>query len=103
MKLDRFTTPDKCGKYALLKLRKGKPVPIGLHQPSGFIVDASMLDMGATPDTEFFVIRLKDKYAEAALMAYAGAAMQDGEVEFAEDVKKLADKAREHPSKRKPD
>ena len=102
MRLDRFTTPDNRNKYALLKLRKGTPVPIGLHKATGFIVDAGMLDMGNKPGTEFFVIRLKDKYAAAALAAYAKAALEDGELEFAKDVQTLADISLAYPDRQKP-
>ncbi len=85
MKLDRNINPDGRGKYALIKLRE------------------LYIDHGDTPDTEFFVIRLKDKYAEAALRAYADAAIIDGESEWGLEVGALAAKAAAHPNKRKPD
>ena len=42
---------------------------------------------------EHFVIMLKDAYARAALLAYAQAAMDDGNKEYAIDIKELADRA----------
>ena len=42
---------------------------------------------------EFFVVMLKDKYALAALLAYAEAAYADGQRDYATDVLKLADRA----------
>lgn len=85
MKLDRNTSPDGLGKYSLVINRTGA------------------VDKGDTPESEFFVLKLKDKYAAAALDAYAKAAAADGETEFAQDVAVLADKARNHPSSKKPD
>jgi hypothetical protein len=87
MKLDRNINPDGKGKYALIKLRE-KP----------FVVD-----FGDTPDSDFFVIRLKDKYAAPALLAYSLAAREDGDIEWADEVFRLAEKAANHPGKRKPD
>jgi hypothetical protein len=71
MKLDRNINPEHKGKYALIKLRgiqdrftsDGKFASIPL----------AALDFGSNPDTEFFVIRLKDQFAGPALRAYAHA------------------------------
>lgn len=53
---------------------------------------------------EHFVIMLKDKYARAALLAYAGAAHEDGKKEYAADVMELANRAGPmHPNCKEPD
>jgi hypothetical protein len=61
------------------------------------------LDFGCSENHEFFVIRLKDKYAFRALVAYAASAEADGETEWADEIRKLAFKALNHPNKHKPD
>lgn len=103
MKLDRNVKPDKKGKYALLKLREW---PHGYSPKVQEAFDtlqlAGAIDFGDTPDTEFFVIRLKDKYAATGLLAYAVAAEQD-DPEYAGEVYELAIKAGNHPKKRRPD
>ncbi len=103
-KLDRNTTPDKRGKYAVLKLRRQtKGFSPDLQVAAQKLRDAGLLDFGDDPEKEFFVIRLRDIYAEPALAAYAQAAKADGETEYAKDISALAQRAREHPHKHKPD
>ena len=75
MKLDRNENPNGKGKYALLNLRTNKI-------EWGFVGD---------PD-EFFVVKLKDKHAKAALEAYADSIIHD-DPEFAEEVMELAMRA----------
>ena len=104
MKLDRNISPGHLGKYALIKLRD---LPAGQPTFSGpgnehSTVNSSAVDFGDTPDTEFFVIRLKDKYSHAALLAYAKAAAKDDD-EYANQILDLAQIAMLHPNKRKPD
>lgn len=84
MKLDRNINPNGMGKYALINLRTNK------------------IEWGNTPEDEFFVIKLKDKYASAALDAYAKSCLKD-DPEFAKEVHELASKAMFHPLKKKPD
>ena len=75
MKLDRNENPDGKGKYALLNLRTDR------------------IEWGwmGTHD-EFFVIKLRDKHAPAALKAYAESIIHDDQ-EFAEEVMELAMRA----------
>jgi hypothetical protein len=82
------------GKYAILNLRN--------LDPEDPVFSSDAIDYGDRPETEFFVIKLKDKYASAALQAYAVAARAD-DPEYADDVMKLAYKADLHPDKKKPD
>lgn len=104
MKLDRNITTPRRGKYALIKLREAEPnfseCGLGTEYVS---VPASAVDFGNTEDSDFFVIRLKDKYAERALTAYSVAARLDGEAEYADEIQALADLSRNHPSKKRPD
>lgn len=101
MKLDRNLSSRHRGKYALIRLRVDEPI-IPLFTPDRATVSRHAIDYGNTEDSEFFVIRLKDKYAAPALHAYAEAARQD-DPEWADEVAALASKALNHPSKRKPD
>jgi hypothetical protein len=101
MQLDRNKNPDGRQKYALIKLRVDQPVPLKEY-PDLVTVQAKAVDFGNTSDTEFFVIKLKDKYAFSALSAYAAAAAAD-DTEYADQVYELALKAAAHPNKKIPD
>lgn len=73
--MDRNKNPNGKGKYALLNLRK------------------NMIEWGCVGDEdEFFVVKLKDKHAKAALEAYANSIREDDE-EFADEVMELAMRA----------
>lgn len=98
MKLDRNITEPRRGKYALIKLRIDEPSGVGCM----YQIKPEAVDFGDTEDTDFFVIRLKDKYAAAALFAYAKAAYSD-DPEYANEIIALAVEARDHPNKKKPD
>jgi hypothetical protein len=102
MKLDRNINPDGRGKYALLKLRNIKLSldAIQVQAEKSFGRDA--LDLGTYPVTEFFVIKLKDKYAGPALRAYAEAARADDE-EYAAEIDALAQSSDRWSPKQKPD
>ncbi len=98
MKLDRNINADGRGKYALIKLRTS-PIQPGTGMAT---VDMKDVDFGDTPETDFFVIRLKDKYAAPALAAYAGAAICD-DPEYAGQVYDLALAAAMVKNQRRPD
>jgi hypothetical protein len=78
MKLVRNTTPDGTCKYSLIEHHKGNHIEQGLPGT----------------ENEFFVLKLKDKYAQAALNAYVEA-VGDDDPEYAAEVKELADRAGE--------
>lgn len=104
MKLDRNITNPRRGKYALIKLREvGTLIHKFIVHGSGyhFSVPEQAVDFGDTEDSDFFVMRLKDKYAGAALMAYAREAAKDDK-EYAEEVRELALKAMNHKNKKRP-
>lgn len=90
------------GKYALIKLRVDQPHQMDLF-PNDYRISKDAVDFGNTPETDFFVIRIKDKYAAPALAAYALAAEMDGQHEYAREIDDLAAKADRYPNPRKPD
>lgn len=99
MKLDRNINPDGTGKYALILQRKAPLIGV---TKTGVMIKHEAIDYGDTPETEFFVIRLKDKYASSALRAYAIAAAGDDK-EWSNEILALADKALAYANKRRPD
>lgn len=105
MKLDRNIPPQHRGKYALIKLRVAQPkvrITTDPTEPIMAEVESRAIDFGNTPDTDFFVIRLKDRYAAPALAAYAMAAYAD-DAEYGLEVLNLAKLAAEHPYQKGPD
>ena len=114
MKLDRNTERNKGrGKYALIKCRDlaafREPginllLPVDIYDAIKTLENAGVLDWGEVgSDGEFFVIRLKDKYAQTALYAYADAADEDDE-EWAHEVGEMAARSGPaHPNCKRPD
>jgi hypothetical protein len=101
MRLDRNTRGRQ--KYALIKLRDFEPQrDHDGHLISPQMVPLSVIDFGNIPDSEFFVIKLKDKNAYAALVGYADATDKDDR-EYATEILGLAVRAANHPGKKKPD
>lgn len=94
MQLDRNTNPDGKGKYALINLRKiaGDPrTPQEMATAIQAQPDAVQFGFVGAPD-EFWLIKLKDKYASAALQAYADAAEAD-DPEYAAQVREVAQRS----------
>lgn len=120
MKLDRNINPNGRGKYALLKLRElgdlsRDEIVMALENLEELSVAQCerAVDFGDTPDSEFFVIRLKDRFAGPAIMAYAeavrdyalGALPIETQLELAEyasEVRGLAERAVSHSNKSTP-
>ena len=104
MKLDRNTNPDRRGKYGLIlqrvlaQLENDPEVKHAIE----VLEKANVIDWGGTPSTDFFVIRLKDKYAAPALGAYALAAWPD-DPEYGYEISDLGRKAASYTPKRRPD
>jgi len=106
MKLDR--NEKGRGKYAVVNLRKleteltawkaaggnGEMTTRIVESTLDFLHKNGILGYGepGTQD-EFFVLKLKDRFAGAALEEYATVARRGGEPEYADDVKELADRA----------
>lgn len=79
MKMDRNLNADGRGKYALVLMRNMPADGSALRGAVGDALEtlkrANMLDYGeAHGPNEFFLIRLKDRFAGDALRAYADAA-----------------------------
>lgn len=104
MKLVRNTNADGHGKYMLVLTRK-----LEAYDPSGgrpfesnpvwdavaLLIDEGVIDQGvAETEGEFFVLRLKDRHAGAALRAYANS-VEYTDPEFAAEVRELASRAGE--------
>jgi hypothetical protein len=111
VKLDRNINETGQGKYALIKMRDlALFEPHSLNDPSP-IGDAlellhknGLIDYGEQhTEREFFVIRLRDKYAADALFAYAKAARAD-DGEYADEICEMALRAGDDsPFCKKPD
>ena len=105
MKFDRDMNDNGKGKYALIKLRD-LPGEVKTREEILEAVNNNpeCIDLGYVgSDSEFFVLRLKDKYAAAALRAYANEANIDNNTQWAIQVLKLVDRAIHHPNKKTPD
>src|SRR5882724_4328741 len=110
MKLDRSTKGHN--KYGLILRRKLDSAEC-IHSPQGLteiehavkvLETAGIIDWGATPDTEFFVMRLKDQYAFEALYTYSETARYTykPDLEYTDEVKALAMRSgRYHPNCKK--
>lgn len=117
MKLDRNKLGNQGrGKYALLLLRRlalfddgrtfGGIDPAIAHAIKT-LEAAGLIDWGEEgTEKEFFVIRLKDRYARSALSAYAIEAWADGagNEEYAREIIALSDRAgQKSPFCKRPD
>lgn len=96
MRLDRNTTEDGQGKYAVIKMRKFREMTNPNNDKFGRVRQELLTAMDvlrsrgvlAAPD-EFFVLMLKDKNTAPALLAYAReAAISD--LEYGQAVQDLA-------------
>lgn len=104
MKLDRNINPTGKGKYAVINMRKidGDPrTPQELA--AAILANPESVEWGATgSEDEFFLIKLKDRHAVAALSAYSESAAVD-DVEYADQVRELANAALASPFRKRPD
>lgn len=115
MKLDRNINADGRGKYGLIKNRRLAQIEAwdggegealdrqAVLDAVALLERAGVIDWGRTVDSEFMVIRLKDKYAGNALHNYAAAACKD-DIEYAREIMEMAMRSGEnHPNCKKPD
>jgi hypothetical protein len=107
MKLDRNQVRSGVGKYALINMRRYRALPpdkaAEAHDLLGKLEALGIIDTGARgADDEFFVIKLRDRSAGAALTAYANDA-DSYDHEWAVEVLALASRADHHPNKKTPD
>jgi hypothetical protein len=86
MRLVRNVSEDGRCKYAIIDNR------------TGAVTEARVGDR-----EEFFVIKLKDEFSQAALMAYADAA-EEWDPEYAAEVRVMAERSGPgHPNCKRPD
>jgi hypothetical protein len=112
MKLDRNIAENHGrGKYALLLLRSVEQYRGGTFNSIRpdilaalkLLSDEHLLDFGDTPETEFFVMRLKDQFASHGLTAYANAA-ELVDYEYGQEVGALAKRSgKNNPFCKQPD
>lgn len=109
MKLDRNINAERRGKYALLLLRKltlcegGSTFSNEIESAIATLDKAGLIDWGIVgTESEFFVTRLKDRYAAPSLFAYANAAAAD-DPEWAGEVREMAVRAERSPWQKTPD
>lgn len=109
MKLDRNT--NKRGKYAIVNLREIERIGGVAHGHNPDIAQAlriletnDLIEYGEVgAENEFFVLKLKDKYAAGTLARYAALAAAD-DPEYAHDVMQLTKRAGENsPHCKRPD
>lgn len=111
MRLDRNIPASKGrGKYALIKNRVldgfavNGELPPAIEGAIKVLESAGILDWGLTPETEFFAIRLKDRFACATLHEYAHSARMGGMHDYARDVEELSARSGvHHPNCKTPD
>lgn len=101
MKLDRNLTESRIGKYALIRLDKLRSlffdvdIVDNLTSPIAQI-SSKNIELGLVGEQdEFFVLKLKDKYAKVALEAYANAVRVD-DPEYASQIDDLISRASEN-------
>jgi hypothetical protein len=98
MNLDRNINSDGKGKYALVNLRKIEGNPQTAEELAAAILknpEAVEFGMVGT-EGEFFVIKLKDIHADAALYAYANDVLthgKDGQDTYAGQIIEMANRA----------
>ena len=116
MKLDRNINGNGSGKYGLIKNRRLAQIRAwdggdgeiadqqAVEDALALLERAGIIDWGyaGTPE-EFFVIRLKDRFAQSALIAYSQHAV-GYDPEYAGDVRELARRSgSDHPNCKVPD
>lgn len=94
MQMDRDISPDGRGKYILINQRKLATRPRTAEElAAAILANPEAVEFGTTgSENEFFLIKLKDRYAQEALHAYAGAASEH-DTEWAAAVDRLAERA----------
>jgi hypothetical protein len=94
MKLDRNLDPVGRGKYAIVKMRAVKPLveadpECEVAKALRVLLNAGCLEY-CNGENDFFVIRLRDRFAGVALRAYSIAA-REHDLEYSNEVQRLAE------------
>ena len=97
MKLDRDLDVHGKGKYALINLRKIPGNPRTAQElAAAILANPECVEFGkAGQQDEFFVIKLKDTFSEAALKAYSSEAYPI-DPEYSDRIFSLAERAGEN-------
>lgn len=108
MKLMRNITPDGFCKYAAIRNDKIAKLntsdKAGAHQAMETLALLGVLENPKVGDEEeFFLIKLKDRRAPKPLLTYAMVSEEEGDKEMAEDVREMAQRSANHPSRKQPD
>lgn len=106
MDLDRNINSDGKGKYALVNLRKIEGNPQTAEELAAAILkNPEAVEFGRVGEQdEFFVIKLKDEYAQAALSEYGHKAWADGDEVYARQIYEMSSRSGpNHPHCKKPD
>lgn len=97
MKLDRNKS-DGDGKYAVISMRKVRELT-GAQADLVLVALTTLRSLGVLNDgkswteDEFFVMMLKDRFAQGALVSYGMSAEMFGDHEYAEEIEELAKRA----------
>jgi hypothetical protein len=97
MKLDRNENTGRIGKYALINLRKlySPGVPLEAVGAIQLLADQGILEWGEVgTESEFFVMKLKDRHSQSALTEYGRSASNFDE-EYAREICEMAQRAGE--------
>lgn len=108
MKLDRNLNPSGKGKYALINLRKIPTNPNTAQElAAAILANPEAVEFGTVGSSdEFWLIKLKDRYASPALMGYAmGIAFDpEGDPEYQAEVIEMGRRSGTmHPLCKRPD
>jgi len=97
MELDR-TKNGNVGKYIAINTRKLSRIPDTARELASLILESpDAVEFGKTgSDDEFFLIKLKDRFALAALRAYAHTAILFGQKDYGREVLALSDRSGSH-------
>ncbi len=110
MRLVRNTQPDGIGRFAIIRIDMLTPLEreiliLETKKQDAYTINIRPEVIELSPPTseeECFVIKLKDINAPAALHAYADEC-EKTDPEFALDIRELASRAENHPSRPQPE
>jgi len=105
MKLNRNESAGGIGKYIVIKTEGLEEIPTTpVELAAAILKHPECVQFGKVGDPdEFFVLKLKDENADAALFAYSDKVMRT-DIEYGEDIYNLAERSGlNHPHCKTPD
>ena len=96
MKLKRNEGDGTVGKYIVINVSKisGKPPTNAQELAAAILANPECVVIGEKGSKdEFFVMMLKDQFADKGLVGYATAAHLAGEMEYADEIHELAERS----------